>query len=195
MRYPQLSLTALAALCAALLAGCSSQPDRTEIFVGTTPPGASCVLTRLGQPIATLASTPAIALVEPGASDITILLPPAGFCRCGGDAARPGNRLELRRDRLRPSVFGLPAPDRYRLRAATARAGAPVTGTREKAPSARRAPCALPQSSAPAMARSAESSRPLVSGLSDRAITTLTAAVVARLDPHRERRRHARRSC
>jgi hypothetical protein len=48
------------------------EPDRTEILVGTTPPGASCALTRLGQPIAAVAPTPAIALVEPGASEIAI---------------------------------------------------------------------------------------------------------------------------
>src|SRR5690349_8208882 len=57
-------------LCAAVLSGCSSSPDKTEILVGTTPPGASCLLTRLGQPIATVAPTPAIALVEPNPSEI-----------------------------------------------------------------------------------------------------------------------------
>ncbi len=70
---------AVPALCAALLCGCSSQPDRIEILVGTTPPGASCLLTRLGQPIATVAPTPAIALVEPGAGEIEISCNRQGF--------------------------------------------------------------------------------------------------------------------
>jgi len=68
-----------AALCAAVLCGCSSQPDRTEILVGTTPSGASCVLSRLGQPIATVAPTPAIALVEPSPGEIDISCSRQGF--------------------------------------------------------------------------------------------------------------------
>jgi hypothetical protein len=75
MRYK----VTLATLCAALLAGCWSPPESAGILVGTTPPGASCSLTRLGQPIATVAPTPAIALVEPGASEITILCHRQGF--------------------------------------------------------------------------------------------------------------------
>ena len=109
MRYPQLSLTALAALCAALLAGCSSQPDMTEIFVGTTPPGASCVLTRLGQPIATLASTPAIALVEPGASEITILCRRQGFA--DAEATLPGRETGWSFGAI---VYGRPSSDYQR---------------------------------------------------------------------------------
>src|SRR6266849_1267128 len=69
----------VAALCAALLSGCSSPPDRTEILVGTTPPGASCILYRLGQPIATVAPTPAIALVEPSPGEIEIHCSRRGF--------------------------------------------------------------------------------------------------------------------
>ena len=69
----------LAALCAALVGGCSSRPDRTEILVGTTPPGASCTLSRQGEPIATVASTPAIALVEPEPGEIDIRCSRPGF--------------------------------------------------------------------------------------------------------------------
>jgi hypothetical protein len=69
----------LAALCAALLSGCWSPPESAGILVGTTPPGASCILTQLGQPIATVAPTPAIALVGPSASEITILCRRQGF--------------------------------------------------------------------------------------------------------------------
>ena len=79
MRHPRMSLTAPAALCVALLSGCGGPPERTEILVGTTPPGASCTLTRLGQPIATVDSTPAIALVDPGAGEITVHCSRQGF--------------------------------------------------------------------------------------------------------------------
>jgi hypothetical protein len=79
MRHSRLSLGALAALCAGLLCGCWSGPDRTEILVGTTPPGASCSLSRLGQPIASVASTPAIALVDPNPGEIDISCSRPGF--------------------------------------------------------------------------------------------------------------------
>src|SRR5690349_11757346 len=69
---------ALASLCAALASGCGLSPDDPGILVRTTPPGASCTLTRQGQPIATVAPTPAIALVE-GAGDIAILCSRQGF--------------------------------------------------------------------------------------------------------------------
>ena len=69
----------LAALCAALLSGCWSGPESAEILIGTTPPGASCALTRLGQPIANVAPTPAIALVEPSASEINVRCSREGF--------------------------------------------------------------------------------------------------------------------
>jgi hypothetical protein len=69
----------LVALGGALLAGCWSPPESAGILIGTTPPGASCILSRLGQPIATVAPTPAIALVEPSAGEITILCRRQGF--------------------------------------------------------------------------------------------------------------------
>src|SRR5260370_40919613 len=84
MRHFRSSLTALATLCTALLSGCSSQPDRAEILVSTAPPGASCILSRLGQPVATAEPTPAIALVEPSASEIAILCRRRGFEDAGG---------------------------------------------------------------------------------------------------------------
>jgi hypothetical protein len=108
MGHPRSSLTALAALCATLLFGCASQPDRTEILVGTTPPGASCILTRLGQPIATVAPTPAIALVEPNPDEIDIRCSRQGF----EDAA-----ATLPAREAWPSVrtvLGLAAPDYQR---------------------------------------------------------------------------------
>jgi len=65
--------------CAAALAGCRSTPERSEILVGTVPPGASCLLTRLGQPIATADPTPAIALVDPAPAEIVVQCRRRGF--------------------------------------------------------------------------------------------------------------------
>jgi len=66
-------------LCAATLVGCRSAAERSEILVGTAPPGASCVLTRLGQPIATADPTPAIALVDPTPAEIVVQCRRRGF--------------------------------------------------------------------------------------------------------------------
>ena len=72
-----------AALIAALgfLAGCTapSGPLRVEVMVNTAPPNASCLLSRAGQPIATVEPTPAIAWVEPSAEPITITCRRPGF--------------------------------------------------------------------------------------------------------------------
>ena len=73
VRRRPLGFATVATLCGGLLAGCWSGPERPGILVSTAPPGASCTLSRLGQPIATAEPTPAIALVDPGDSEITIL--------------------------------------------------------------------------------------------------------------------------
>jgi hypothetical protein len=107
MQHPQPSLTALAALCAAtLLCGCWPGPDRTEILVGTSPAGASCTLTRLGQPIASVASTPAIALVDPAPEEIGISCSRPGFA----DAA-----VTLPAQGAGPVLYGRPESE-YRRR-------------------------------------------------------------------------------
>ena len=71
------------------VAGCGMPPKGTEILVDTAPPGASCVLSRGGQPIATAEPTPAIAIVpidtapllaqcrRPGFADAGAVVPPA----------------------------------------------------------------------------------------------------------------------
>jgi hypothetical protein len=81
MRQPQPRLAILASLCAGLLSGCTtpSEPPRVEIMVNTAPPGASCLLSRAGQPIATAEPTPAIALVDPSADAVTVTCRRAGF--------------------------------------------------------------------------------------------------------------------
>src|SRR5436305_11333024 len=86
MRFDRL----LTILGAALLAGCGdARPPQFEILVSTAPPDASCVLMRAGQPIATAAPTPAIAMIagvpeevvvqcrRPGFADAAAVLPPA----------------------------------------------------------------------------------------------------------------------
>ena len=76
--------------CVAALAGCRSTPERSEILVGTAPPGASCQLTRLGQPIATADPTPAIALVDPAPAEIVVQCRRQGFADATAVlAARP----------------------------------------------------------------------------------------------------------
>jgi hypothetical protein len=78
MKQVRLHLIASATLCGALF-GCSPWvADKVEILVGTTPPGASCLVSRAGQPIATVEPTPAIALLDPAAGDLT------GACRRHG---------------------------------------------------------------------------------------------------------------
>lgn len=72
MRRMTMLIGPLAVCGASLLSGCSSWPSSPRyagILVNTTPPGASCTLTRGGQPIATAEPTPAIALVDPAATD------------------------------------------------------------------------------------------------------------------------------
>jgi hypothetical protein len=68
----------LATLCA-VVSGCGYPPQTPGILVTTAPPGASCMLTRFSQPLATVASTPAIALVDPAVGDITIGCSRPGF--------------------------------------------------------------------------------------------------------------------
>src|SRR5207247_10184456 len=81
MRDPQPRLAVLASLCAALLSGCATQwgPRRAEDMINTAPPGASCLLSRAGQPIATAEPTPAIALVDPSADAVTVACRRSGF--------------------------------------------------------------------------------------------------------------------
>jgi hypothetical protein len=61
------------------VSGCTSRPDRPAVFVETAPPGAACTLLRAGQPIATIAPTPGIGLVPPGAGEIAIECRRNGF--------------------------------------------------------------------------------------------------------------------
>ena len=78
MRLARLGVRVSAGI-AAFLAGCATATDQLEILVDTRPPGASCFLERQGRPIATLAATPAIALVEASDAEITVRCHRNGF--------------------------------------------------------------------------------------------------------------------
>jgi hypothetical protein len=70
---------ATVALAATFIAGCSSIPEPPELLVNTVPPGASCTLTRAGQPIGNIGPTPGIALVDPSAGGMTVECRRQGF--------------------------------------------------------------------------------------------------------------------
>jgi hypothetical protein len=95
MPDPKSRRTALAALGALVLVGCWSGPDQTEILVRTTPPGASCVLTRAGQPIGSVASTPAIVMVEPSSAEIDIRCIRPGFADTAATLPASGGGLDF----------------------------------------------------------------------------------------------------
>lgn len=83
-------ILAVAALGVVVITGCSFEPDRLEILVATTPPGAACLLTRAGQPLATVDPTPAIAWVDPVGGEIAVHCRRPGFADAVG--AVPGVR-------------------------------------------------------------------------------------------------------
>jgi hypothetical protein len=98
-------LLILATLCAAV-SGCEYPRQTPGILVVTTPPGASCLLTRFGQPLATVAATPAIALVDPAAGDITIDCTRQGF-------AEAAITVPARETGSSPSLFDSRPPYAY----------------------------------------------------------------------------------
>ncbi len=59
----------IAAVAVSALAACNTRPQPGEIFVVTSPPGATCQLSRGGQQIAKVDPTPGIALVDRERSD------------------------------------------------------------------------------------------------------------------------------
>ena len=71
--------TRIALLLASLLPGCYWEPPIGEIMVNTTPPGAACVLSQMGQPLAVTAPTPAIAVVTLVGAEISVVCRRSGF--------------------------------------------------------------------------------------------------------------------
>jgi hypothetical protein len=63
----------------AALSGCETPPKGVEILVSTVPPGASCLLSRFGQVIATAEPTPAIAIAPIGPAEVTVQCRRPGF--------------------------------------------------------------------------------------------------------------------
>ena len=63
----------------AAVSGCGTPPKGIEILVSTAPPGASCLLIRGGQPIATAEPTPAIAIVPIDAAPVSAQCRRLGF--------------------------------------------------------------------------------------------------------------------
>ena len=106
MRHRRSGLIALAALAAVALGGCSTRPDQTEILIGTTPPGASCTLFRQGQPVAAVASTPGIALVEPSPDEINISCSRQGYTDAAATLAARDTGPNIG-----AVIFGRPASD------------------------------------------------------------------------------------
>jgi hypothetical protein len=69
----------LAILGLGAVSGCGTPPKTIEILVSTAPPGASCLLSRGGQPIATVEPTPAIAIVPIDAAPVLAQCRRRGF--------------------------------------------------------------------------------------------------------------------
>jgi hypothetical protein len=69
----------LAILGVAAVVGCETPPKGIEILVSTVPPGASCLLTRAGQPIATAEPTPAIVIAPIGPAEVAVQCRRPGF--------------------------------------------------------------------------------------------------------------------
>lgn len=68
------------AICAASLAGCHYYRDPgSQVLVETEPPGAACLLSREGAPIAEVNPTPGIALVSRSPYQIAIACRRPGF--------------------------------------------------------------------------------------------------------------------
>ena len=67
MRLFRPCATALSSLCLGVLAACEPSPQPPGLLVNTTPPGASCTVTRTGQPPIVAEPTPAIARLDAAA--------------------------------------------------------------------------------------------------------------------------------
>ena len=96
----------LSLLGAAALAGCSLDTQPPGLLVSTVPPGAACIVTRAGQPIATAAPTPAIAPIEPLEGELGVKCRRHAF-----DDAAAVLRARKVGERVDYSVAGRPTSD------------------------------------------------------------------------------------
>jgi hypothetical protein len=81
-----------ALFAAAVLSGCYWEPDLTEILVSTAPPGAACIVSQQGQPLATAGPTPAIAIVNLTATEIGVTCRRPGFADASVAVPPPPSR-------------------------------------------------------------------------------------------------------
>ncbi|HVC51383.1 MAG TPA: hypothetical protein VND87_05130 [Stellaceae bacterium] len=82
--------------CPLALSGCySGHWDAAEIMVTTMPPGANCTLTRHGEKIGDVASTPGIAMVSRSGDDVSITCRRAGFAEATAVSHATGSALGM----------------------------------------------------------------------------------------------------
>ena len=87
--------TRIALLLAGLLSGCYWEPPIGEIMVNTTPPGASCVISQLGQPLGIAEPTPAIAIATLVGAEINVVCRRLGFAEAAVTIPPPGPAVSL----------------------------------------------------------------------------------------------------
>ena len=106
-----------------MLSGCWSRVERAEILFQTEPPGATCFLSRQGQPLAVAEPTPAMAVVDRtpdeiavtcrrhGFAEVSTVLPPREVGTYGGYVFTGRPPLDYDRDihlEMRPLPPGAP---------------------------------------------------------------------------------------
>jgi hypothetical protein len=87
--------TRIALLLAGLLPGCYWEPPTGAIMVNTTPPGASCVISQLGQPLGIAEPTPAIAIATLGSAEIGVVCRRPGFAEAAVTIPPPSPAASL----------------------------------------------------------------------------------------------------
>jgi hypothetical protein len=110
----------IALLSAGLLPGCYWEPPTAAIMVATTPPGASCLISQLGQKLGVAEPTPAITVATLAGAEITVVCRRPGFAETAVAIPPPAPAVSLpgvypnRRPRIdyntRVDVTMLPAP-------------------------------------------------------------------------------------
>jgi hypothetical protein len=97
--------TRIALLLAGLLPGCYWEKPTGEIMVNTTPPGASCVISQLGQPLGIADPTPAIAIATLADAEIGIVCRRPGFAEAAVTVPAPAPAVSL------PGVYPSHVPE------------------------------------------------------------------------------------
>jgi hypothetical protein len=87
--------TRIALLLGVLLPGCYWEQPTGEIMVQTTPPGASCVISQLGQPLGIAEPTPAIAVATLIGAEIDVVCRRPGFAEAAVTIPPPAPAVSL----------------------------------------------------------------------------------------------------